>query len=423
MPKIAQELTAIQVRRLSQQLPTTRPFNYYPVGGVAGLLLRVSRTGSGYWVLRASTGTKSDGKPKRRDIGLGAYPEVSLKVARDRASEKRHRIREGFDPVEDRRAARQARQALLGQHMTFAEAVELAKELEGIGDDKTGKAWQYRLDTYAIPYLGNIPIAEIERHHIAEMLKPIWSGKTRTAKEVRRLVQGVINRAYADKKISKRNPAILDDVLKDLLPKKTKMGGHFASLPFEQINNFLKLLRADDSTLARAVEFAIFTGTRSNEVCGATWREIDFDRKRWVIPPERMKSGEEHIVPLSHTAIQILKSVEPGEPNKPIFPTETGRHAKDARLSKIVREIGQQMGLKATVHGFRATFRTWGTERTDHPEFILELALAHKVDDALLKSYRRTTVVEKRSALMDDWAAFCEKPSPEGELIKMEGKA
>jgi len=423
MPKVAKELSAIEVQRLTRMPPDTRAFNYFPAGGVPGLLLRVAKSGACYWVLRASVGKRvtSSGKeaPLRRDIGLGAYPEISLKVARQRAAVKREMIREGLDPVQERRTARQARQALIAQHMTFNEAVEIAKELESIGDDKAGKAWTHKLETYAIPTLGHLPVAKIERDHIVDVLLPIWTTKTRTAKDVRKLVEDVLDRAYAAKNIGRHNPARWDKLLQHRLPKATKKGTNFPALPFPLINTFLAELRKLTDTAAPAVAFVIYTGARSGEVCGSTWREIDLDRKLWTIPKERMKKGEEHRIHLSAPAVAILKALAGGGPDDPVFPTVTGRHHQNARPSKITREIGKGMGYQATVHGFRATFRTWGEEETEYPESILEMALAHKIDDAVKAAYQRGDLLKKRRALMDDWAAYCAKPAPAGAVVNI----
>ncbi len=427
MPKTAKELKPLEVQRLAQSLPKTRPFNYSPVGGVPGLLLRVAKSGACYWVLRVTVGqkiTKSGKKtPWRRDVGLGAYPEISLKVARELASAKRNQVREGIDPVEARREAKAELQANAAQLMSFTDAVTLAKELESIGDDKAGKAWTYKLETYAIPTLGHLPVAKIERDHIVEVLLPIWTTKTRTAKDVRKLIEDVMDRAYAAKNIGRHNPARWDKLLKQRLPKETKKGTNFPALPFALTNTFLSNLDKLTDTAAPTVAFVIYTGARSGEVCGATWREIDLDRRLWTIPKERMKKGEEHRIHLSGPAMAILEGLPGGGPDDPVFPTVTGKHHQNARLSKVTREIGQGMGYQATVHGLRATFRTWGEEETDYPEPILEMALAHKIDDAVKAAYQRGDLLKKRRALMDDWAAYCAGPAPSGELVPIREQA
>lgn len=173
--------------------------------------------------------------------------------------------------------------------MSFADAVALAREMESIGEDKAGKAWTYKLETYAIPILGHIPITKIEKDHIAEVLLPIWTIKTRTAKDVRKLIEDVLERAFAARNINRNNPARWDKLLKQRLPKETKKGTNFPALLFFLINTFLAKLRTRSDTAAPTVEFVIYTGARSGEVCGATWREIDLDRKLWSIPAARMK--------------------------------------------------------------------------------------------------------------------------------------
>lgn len=423
MPRIAMELKPLEVQRLTRRLPESRPFNYFPVGGTPGLLLRVAKTGACYWVLRIAIGQKTTNSGKqaarRRDIGLGSYPEISLKAARDLAGVKRSQVRDGIDPIEARKEARTALQASAAQLMSFADAVALARELESIGEDKAGKAWTYKLETYAIPTLGHMPITTIQREHIAEVLLPIWTTKTRTAKDVRKLIEDVLNRAFATKNINRNNPARWDKPLKQRLPRETKKGSNFPALPFTLINTFLVELRKRTDTAAPAVEFVIYTAARSGEVCGATWREIELDRKLWTIPATRMKKGEEHRIHLSAPAMAILRALPEGKPDDPIFPTATGKHHQDARLSKVAREIGGAMGYQATVHGFRATFRTWGEEETEYPEPILEMALAHKIDDAVKAAYQRGDLLKKRRALLDDWAAYCAKSAPRGDLLML----
>tara|TARA_R110002072_G_scaffold67279_1_gene165362 strand:- start:487 stop:1731 length:1245 start_codon:yes stop_codon:yes gene_type:complete len=410
MPKKARELTSVEVKRL------TRKPGFHAVGGVSGLHLNVSDTLAASWILKKKVGNR------RPEMGLGAYSDVPLATARDKARSYVELIAEGIDPLADKRAKRSALERSQAIAMKFAEAVEKAEELEGITDDKAGKAWRYKLETYAMPVLGKIPVAEIERSHIAEVLNAIWSDKSRTAKDVRKLIEDVLDRAYATNNIGRHNPARWDKMLKDMLPKETKKSTNFPALPFTLINTLLGELQKINRSDARAVEFLIYTGARSGEVRGATWREIDLDHKLWTIPTERMKKREEHRVHLSKPALAILKAMPQGAPDHPIFPTETGKHQQDARLSLAVRKIAKAMGYKATVHGMRATFRTWGEEETEYPDAILEMALAHKIEDAVKASYQRGDLLKKRRALMDDWARYCSKPGPKGEVMPIRGR-
>jgi hypothetical protein len=229
-------LKPLEVRRLTQKLPESRPFNYFPVGGTPGLLLRVAKTGACYWVLRIAIGQKTTNTGKkasrRRDIGLGSYPELSLKAARDLAGVKRSQVRDGIDPVEERRSANKALKTNAAQLMSFADAVALAREMKSIGEDKAGKAWTYKLETYAIPIFGHIPITKIEKDHIAEVLLPIWTIKTRIAKDVRKLIEDVLDRAFAARNINRNNPARWDKLLRQRVPKETKKGRISPPFPF-----------------------------------------------------------------------------------------------------------------------------------------------------------------------------------------------
>ena len=407
MPKKAPELPSVAVKRLAQ-----KP-GMHAVGGVSGLHLNVSHTLAASWVLKKKVGSR------RQEMGLGGYPDVPLTHARDKARAYVDLIAEGINPLEDKRKKRSALIRAQASAISFAEAVENAAALEGIATDKAGKAWRFKLG-YALPILGNRPVAEIEREDIVNVLMPLWTEKTRTARDVRKLVEDVIDRAYATNNIGRHNPARWDKLLKNMLPKQTKKTTNFASLPYPLINGFLGELKNAGNNAALAVEFAIYTGARSGEVCGATWREIDIDRKLWTIPAERMKKGEEHRIHLSKPALAILNALPKGQKaSDPIFPTETGRHHQNARLSVLVREIAQKLGYAATVHGMRATFRTWGEEETDYPEPILEMALAHKIDDAVKAAYQRGDLLKKRRKLMDDWADYCSAPGPSGHVVKI----
>tara|TARA_R110002072_G_C7890920_1_gene528811 strand:+ start:157 stop:1422 length:1266 start_codon:yes stop_codon:yes gene_type:complete len=412
MPKKAPEKSPVEIKRLAK-VP-----GMHAVGGVAGLYLNVTKNPDSpdknlrtSWILKKKVGIR------RPEMGLGAYPDVPLTDARNKARAYISLIADGVDPVADKREKQSALKKAQGQAIIFAQAVETAAELDDIKDDKAGRAWRYKLKTYALPTLGKIPVSEIERSHITDVLKPIWTAKSRTAKDVRKLIEHVLDRSYAINNIGRHNPARWDKLLKATLPKETKKPTHFPALPFSLMNTFLGMLAKITSREARALEFLIYTGARSGEVRGATWGEVDLGHKLWTIPGDRMKKGEEHRVALSKPALAILNAAPKGAPDAPVFPTETGKHIQDARLSSVARQIANDMKFKATVHGMRATFRTWGEEETEYPSAILEMALAHKIEDAVKASYQRGDLLKKRRALMDDWAAYCAEPSPDGQVV------
>lgn len=420
MPRVAVERTAIEVKRLANTP------GRHSVGGVAGLILRVDEINGRcrpYWVFRYSPGyqldadgnllTDSKGRPKNKrvELGLGAFPEVTLAMARDEARQLRQRVRNGENPVEDRREAKAARQASLRasqrQGVTFSEAVDAYLAREGV-KTKDQKALRARLQTYALPHLGKMIAGDITRADVADMLlaDDLYQTKTRTAKEVRLAVQRVLAAAYARAGIEKANPASYESV-RDLLPRSVKeKTKNFDALPYQHARAFLAKLRAANNIAARAVELVMLTAARSGEVRGATWGEINLQKGEWRISAERMKMDKDHVVYLNDPATKLLYDLGPGAHDELVFPGRVGE-LTDARLSTVVREIRTEMGLPATVHGLRATFRTWCREETNHLHDAMELSLSHTVGTDVERAYNRAELIQERKAIMADWGEHC----------------
>lgn len=414
MPKRAKALSAREVSRLSKP-------GFHPVGGVAGLLLRISQTDAKSWILRAAIGTRVNtaGKvvPRRRDMGLGPYPDVPLKDAREKARKKRELIEEGIDPVEKRREAKRALLAAQVAHITFADAARQCHAMKSseFRNPKHAAQWLSTLDRYAFPVIGTLAVDEIETAHIVKVLEPIWHEKTETATRLRQRMEVVFRWAYTHKKISRDNPAAWAGNLKELLPAPAKIRKrkHFKALPVKQMGRFMADLRNRGGQGARALELAILTGARSGEVRGMTWEEVD--RNTWTIPAERMKAGKQHRVPLSKAALEVM-----GEPGKGlVFPAPRGGELSDMTLSKVLRT----MDVDAVPHGFRSSFKTWCQECTRFPDEVSELALAHVNSDATRAAYARSELIEQRRKLMDDWARFCNKPLESGQVVPLRKKA
>ena len=276
MPRKAVELSALAVGRIKKP-------GSHPVGGVAGLLLRVSNTGARSWVLRITTGTRINAKgqtvQRRRDIGLGGYPDVTLAKAREKARLKREQVEQGIDPVKERKAARRALQDAQAKYLTFGKAAKQCHKIRAaeFRNEKHAKQWINTLTQHAFPVLENIPVDEIETAHVHQVLEPIWSEKTETATRVRQRIEAVLRWAYTKKKISRENPARWNDNLKELLPAPNKIHRvkHLKALPYSELPDFLGKLRNRKGMGARALEFAILTAARSGEVRGAIWSEID----------------------------------------------------------------------------------------------------------------------------------------------------
>jgi integrase len=400
MPKRATVLSAIEVKRL--------PVGFNPVGGVAGLALVVRGETARSWVLRIKIGGR------RRDIGLGAYPEVSLARARERAVEARDKVRLGIDPVRERKRLYEALRLENSRSRSFqqcAEALHKSKSVE-FRNAKHSAQWISTLRTYAYPVLENLPVESIELGHITRVLEPIWQEKTETASRVRQRVEAVLAYAIAHGYRKGSNVAAWKGNLDAILPKPQKLKNvqHLKALSLDEMNDFWLRLNAQDGIGARALTFLILCAARSGEVRGAQWDEIDFKAKTWTIPASRMKAGKQHIIPLCMDAITLLESFP--RRNDLIFPAIRGGTLSDMTLSAVLK----RMGISATVHGFRSSFRDWAAERTAYPREVAEQALAHTIG-AVEKAYRRSDLLEKRRRLMDDWERFLMAPSSQSSIV------
>lgn len=405
MPKRAKELSPLEVRRVS------RP-GYHAVGGVAGLLLQITENGARSWILRYRLGGK------RRDMGLGPFPDVTLAQARDKARAAREQIDLGIDPVETRRETRAANLALRSKALTFDEAARrfLAGKTTEFRNAKHARQWSSTLSTYASPVLGNLPVDQIELAHVVQVFNQenLWTEKTETATRLRGRIEAVLNWATASGYRSGPNPAQWRGNLDAILPKPSKLKRvqHFRALPVGEMHAFIADLRKREGTAARALEFAILTAARSGEVRGATWSEIDLKAATWTIPASRMKAQRTHTVPLSLAAIALLRGLPTFEGSDFVFPSSRLGQLSDANLSAVVK----RMGVDAVPHGFRSTFRDWCAEFTSYPHEVAEMALAHTIHSAVERAYRRGDLLAKRRRLMEDWAKFIGAPVASGGI-------
>lgn len=394
MPKKAKEMTAIEVKRICTP-------GRHAVGGVPGLLLVVKDTGAKSWILRTTVGNK------RRNIGLGGYPEISLAIARDKARSTKDLIERGIDPVEKRKARRKALIKSNLSAMTFAKAATQChnNKAQEFKSEKHSKDWISSVNRYAIPLIGDLPVDEIELTHILAVLEPIWAEKTETATRLRQRLENILNWATVSGYRSGDNPARWRGHLDAVLPKPSKIRKktHFPALPWQDIGTFMKALRKRSGMAARALEFAILTAARSGEIRFATWDEIDLDGKVWTIPAERMKAGREHRVPLSEDTIRLLESLPRLEGSPYVFPAARGGALSNMTISAVCR----RMDVDAVPHGFRSTFRDWCSEATNYPREVAEMALAHTIENATEAAYRRGDLFMKRRRLMDAWATYC----------------
>jgi integrase len=343
-------------------------------------------------------------------MGLGSFPSVTLADARDKARQLRAFAREGVDPIAAREARRSAASAEQQAQKTFSEvaAQYIAQHEMSWKNSKHQAQWTATLRTYAEPSIGKLLVRDVRAAHVIGVLEPIWTTKTETATRVRSRIELVLDYAAVRGYREGLNPARWKGNLDGALPNASKVAPvrHHAAVEVKEVAVFMKRLGSQEGVGARALEFAVLTAARSGEVRGATWAEIDLKAALWTIPAARMKSGREHRVPLSKPAIRLLRSL-PGDrlPEDYVFPGMRGP-LSDMSLTAVLR----RMGVPATAHGFRSTFRDWVSEYTEHSGEVAEMALSHVIGDKVEAAYRRGDLMEKRVALMTDWASFLSSP-------------
>lgn len=401
MPRQAKELTAIEVRRL------TDPGMHF-VGTVPGLALQVTDSGARTWVLRATVGAK------RREMGLGGYPAVTLADAHRKAREARETIAKGVDPIDAARAARSELRAAQAAALTFEQcaAAYIAAHRAGWRNAKHAQQWTNTLAQHAFPTIGALLVRDVSLPHVMSVLEPIWRTKTETASRVRSRIELILDWAAVRGYREKDNPARWRGHLDKVLPKPSKVAKvrHHPAIAYAEAGAFMAALREQPGIAARALEFAVLTAARSGEVRGALWAEIDLTACVWVVPGDRMKAGKEHRVPLSKAAVALLSALTQDGPL--VFSAPSGGTLSDMALTAVMR----RMGSKAVPHGFRSTFRDWAAEVSTFPRDMAEMALAHAIDSKVEAAYRRGDALEKRRAMMDAWAGFLNK-RPEGAAI------
>uniref|UniRef100_UPI003B51DBC5 tyrosine-type recombinase/integrase n=1 Tax=Roseovarius indicus TaxID=540747 RepID=UPI003B51DBC5 len=415
MPRIAKELSAMDIKRLEN--PGKGKNATFSVGGVSGLLLQITPNGGKSWLLRVKVGEK------RREIGLGGYPDVPLAVARERAREKKELIRQGVDPVESRKAQKAALIAAQRRGLSFSNAVDryLDAKLDQFKNIKHRQQWRNTLVTYAVPELGGMLVQDIEVQDVLRVLEPIWHSKTETASRLRGRIEAVLSWATVAGHRSGDNPARWANNLKELLPVPSKISRirNHPAVKVEDASRWFSALKLRTGIGSRALEFAALTAARSQEVRGATWDEIDFEGGLWIVPASRIKMEREHRVPLSEEALSLLKALPRFEDSPLVFPAPRGGQFSDMSLSGTMKRlhtkdladggsgfVDRVSKRPAVPHGLRSTFRDWVSERTQFSGDMAEVALAHKISNAVGAAYRRGDMIEKRRQMMEAWSDF-----------------
>ncbi|MGA0613169.1 tyrosine-type recombinase/integrase [Paracoccus sp. KR1-242] len=404
-------MSAIEVKRLVEP-------GFHAVGGVPGLHLRINDGDGRSWILRSTV------NGKRRDIGLGGFPDVSLAAAREAARGTREQIRSGVDPVEERKEAR--RQLVLEQKMglTMAETIEqylMSGKLDSLSNVKHQAQWRSTLETYAVPLIGKKRLVEVDVADIKAVLDPIWQSKHETATRVRSRLEAVLSWASVNEMRSGENPARWKGNLKELMPsfKVNAIKDHRPALRVRDTPAWYSALTQREGIAARALQFLIMTAARSGEIRKAEWSEIHFEEQMWIVPAAHMKTRREHRVPLSQPALELLKDLPKMVGTELIFPSNQLKPMSDMTIAAVMKRMqgsatanGQPGWIDpvskrpAVPHGLRSTFRDWVAEKTDYPGDLAEFALAHKVGSAVERAYRRSDMLAKRRKMMTDWAAY-----------------
>lgn len=364
-------------------------------GDGGGLYLSVGPGGARRWVFLFRW------RGKLKEMGLGSARSVSLAKARERAAGARETVAEGVNPIAARRAS-----AAIPEFGAFAvEVVEsLAPQWR---NPKHREQWKATLANDAAA-LSHMSLDRIETEDVLGVLKPIWSDKPETASRLRGRIERVLDAAKAKGYRDGENPARWKGHLANLLPARQKLTrGHHPAMPYAEAPEFCDALKKREGVSARALEFLILTAARSGEVRGARWSEMDLQKQIWTVPADRMKAGKAHRVPLTAEAVAILEAIKPltgGEPDALVFPGTKGKPLSDMSLAAVLRRM-KIPASKASVHGFRSSFRDWAGEASTFPRELAEAALAHAVGDAVERAYRRGDALEKRRRMMEAWAS------------------
>jgi integrase len=408
MARLVQQLTEAKIRALTK-------IGLHHDG--AGLYLQIKPGGARSWIYRFRLNSRT------RDMGLGALVDVSLVKARDKASAARALVNDGIDPIEHTRAQAIIPAAPKGNSSpTFEEVAEsyMADRLKRLRSEVHRHQWRQTLVDYAYPFIGQMPVNEIETNDVLAVLKPIWETKCETAARLRGRIERILARATVEGLRRGANPATWRGHLQEALPARSEVQPvqHFRAMEFRDVPTFMTELCQIDTVSAVALRFLILTAVRSGEVLGARWPEIDWMENTWTVPAVRAKTNRDHIIPLSTGALAALREVEPlrGVSGDFIFPGSKGGGLWSMTLLFLLQ---RRMNRAVTVHGFRSTFRDWCGDEGDVPRELAEASLAHVIKDQVERAYRRKTAVERRRKVMQAWSDYILPPAPT-EIVNIE---
>ena len=401
MPKRALTLSVRQVEQFHKP-------GFWAVGP-SNLYLKIGKYGGRSWVFRYFSNNR------RRDMGLGGVDLVTLAEARDQVIDLRRGLRAGIEPLAERRAKRAASRLAEARSMTFRQCADayIAAKRAGWRGKHAEREWRNSIIQNAGPLL-ELDVAAIDTPVVLRVLEPLWRSKLVTAKKLRGRIENVLDWASARGfRPAADNPARWRGHLENLLaaPSRAHRVQHLEAMPFDKVAAFLGTLRCHDEVAAAALDFTIITASRTSEVIGARWSEIDMKARSWTIPASRMKGAVEHVVPLSPPALAILTRMQEVRSSDFVFPGRfAGKPFNPNSLLKVLHRTAGRTDL--TVHGFRSSFSTWAGERTNFARDVVERCLAHAVGSKVEQSYRRGLEIEKRRQVMDAWARYCAAPTP-----------
>jgi integrase len=396
---------------------------------VRGLYLVVASRTNAHWEKRYQL----DGREHYH--GLGSAFVFGLAQARERARRAGELLADGIDPLVRKREAKAERVAAAVRTVTFGEVAQDYFRAQSPAWKHAKHISQWRSSVLGATPTGParpdycrslrpLPVAHVDTPIVLNVLKPFWNEKTESMSRLRARIASVLDYAKAAGYRSGDNPASWD-VIGKLLPARGKLAtvNHFAAVDYREVPNFVQQLREREGTVARALEFLVFTAARSAEAREATWGEIDFDAKVWRIPAHRMKASRSHVVPLADPALELLRALPREDDGLVFLGSQPGRPLSDLALMKLMR----RMGRTEVVHGFRSSFSDWAHEQTGHSNHAIEISLAHSIGAAAEKAYRRGAMIEKRRQLMEQWAKYCTSPpvvqTAEGKVVPMRGRS
>lgn len=350
---------------------------------------------------------------RRREMGLGSYPEVSLKEAREAATKWRTMARQGLDPIKERQ--RERRQAERNMHLLRDIAIDAfeARKAELKGDGKAGR-WFSPLEIHVLPRLGAVPVADIDQIDIRDTLAPIWHDKAHTAtKAMNRL--GLCLKHAAALGLDVDLQAV--EKARALLGKQRHTAKNIPALPWADVPAFFASL--DEGTVTHhALRLLILTAVRS-----APLRHMHIDQIQgdvWTIPAEAMKGRRDATadfrVPLCPEALAIIEAAKEHQRDGYLFPSVRKGVISDATMARLM----ERRGMGARPHGFRSSFRDWVAETTNTPFEVSETSLGHIVGGSVERAYRRTDHLEQRRILMARWADFVTKK--QADIVRIAGR-